>query len=191
MMLLTGCSSTTPEASSGPAVGRTTSSTLPSAPSSESRKVRVLGCDEQLAPTTPAARSIPHVLGIASDGWVGSPKAAFEHSIATADGDYDGFKTYTYVTKSAAARTSIHMEAPQDGLLFYTSGYRWSQQLTDTQVIEGATRSVTLTGCRPQPAGYAGEFVLKGPACVRLLIVGHRPGADVRRRLAVPMGKQC
>jgi hypothetical protein len=151
----------------------------------------VLGCDEQLTPTTPPARSIPHVLGIASDGWVGSAKVKFEHSIATADGNYDGFKTYTYVAESAAARTSIHMEAPQNGLLFYTSGYRWSQRVTDTQVIKGATRSVTLSRCRPQPAGYAGEFLLRGPACVRLLVVSHRPGADVRRRLTVPMGKEC
>ena len=83
------------------------------------------------------------------------------------------------------------MEAPHDGLLFYTSGYRWSQHVTDTQIIEGATRSVTLSRCRPTPAGFAGEFVLKGPACVRLLVVAHRPGADVRRRLAVPMGEQC
>ena len=115
----------------------------------------------------------------------------FEHHIATTSGDYEGFKTYTYVTKSAAARTTIHMEAPHDGLLFYTSGYRWSQHVTDTQIIEGATRSVTLSRCRPTPAGFAGELVLKGPACVRLLVVAHRPGADVRRRLAVPMGEQC
>lgn len=153
--------------------------------------MRVLGCEEQLTPTNPAAKSVPHVLGLASDGWVGSTKVKFEHSIATTNGTYDGFKTYTYVTRSAAAGTSIHMEAPHDGLLFYTSGGNWNNELTDTQIIEGATRSVTLSRCRRQPAGYAGELVLRGPACVRLLVVAHRPGADVRRRLAVPMGKQC
>lgn len=191
MSLLTGCSSTSPEARPVPTVTRTGSQTVPSPPSPESPKVRVLGCEEQLTPTTPAANSVPHVLGLASDGWVGSSKVKFEHSIATTSGTYDGFKTYTYVTRSAAARTSIHMETPHDGLLFYTSGYRWTQQVADTQIIEGGTRSVTLSRCRPQPAGYAGEFVLKGPACVRLLVVAHRPGADVRGRLAVPMGKQC
>jgi hypothetical protein len=151
--------------------------------------VRALGCKEQLTPTTSVAKSLPHVLGLASDGWIGSPTLTFEHSIATTNGAYDEFKTYTYDTRSAAARTSIHMEAPEDGLLFYTSGSKWNNQLTDTQVVEGATRLVTLSGCRPQPAGYAGEFVLKRPACVRLLVVAHRPGTDMRRRLAVPMGK--
>ena len=151
----------------------------------------MLGCEDQLAPITPAARSIPHVLGLVSDGWVGSPKVAFEHSIVTTKGDYDGFKTYTYITRSATAKTSIHMEAPSDGLLFYTSGGNWNNQLTDAQIIEGATRSVTLSRCRSQPAGYAGEFVLKGPTCVRLLVVAHRQAADVQRRLAVPMGKHC
>ncbi len=131
------------------------------------------------------------MLGLASDGWVGSPTLTFEHSIATTNGTYDGFKTYTYVTRSAAARTSIHMETPEDGLLFYTSGEKWNNQLTDAQVVEGARRSVTLSGCRPQPAGYAGEFLLKRSTCVRLLVVAHRPGADVRRRLAVPMGTPC
>jgi hypothetical protein len=191
MLLLTGCSSTSPETNPVvPTVTRTTSSAAPSSPSSGSTKVRVLGCEEQLTPTTPAAKSVPHVLGLASDGWVGSAKVKFEHSIPTTSGTYDGFKTYTYVARSAAARTSIRMEAPHDGLLFYTSGYTWSQHVTDTQIIEGATRSVTLSRC-PQLAGYAGEFVLKGPACVRLLVVAHRSGVDVRRRLAVPMGKQC
>jgi hypothetical protein len=98
--------------------------------------VRVLGCTEQLTPTTPATKSLPHVLGLASDGWIGSPTLTFEHSIATTNGAYDGFKTYTYVTRSAAARTSIQIRAPEDGLLFYTSGSKWNNQLTDTQVVD-------------------------------------------------------
>jgi len=153
--------------------------------------VRVLGCKEQLTPSTRASKSLPHVLGLASDGWIGSPTLTFEHSIATTNGAYDGFKTYTYVTGSAAARTSIHMEALKDGLLFYTSGSKWNNQLTDRQIVEGATRWVTLSSCRLQPAGYAGEFVLKGPACVRLFVVAHRPDTDMRRRLDVPMGEHC
>lgn len=170
---------------------RTTSPTLPSPPSSNSTEVRALDCADQLTPTTHAAKSLPHVLGLASDGWVGTPTLTFKHSIATTNGPYDAFKTYTYVTKSAAAHTSIHMQAPDDGLLFYTSGSKWNNRLTDAQVVEGSTRSVTLSGCRSQPAGYAGEFLLKRPACVRLVVVAHRPRSDVRRRLAVPMGKHC
>ena len=118
----------------------------------------MLTCDEQLTPTTPATKAIPHVLGLASDGWGGSPTLKFEHSIATTNGHYDGFKTYTWVTRSAAARTSIHMEAPHHGLLFYTPGGNWNNRLTDAQIIEGATRSVTLSGCRPPPAGYAASL---------------------------------
>jgi hypothetical protein len=53
--------------------------------------VRVLGCTEQLTPTTPATKSLPHVLGLASDGWIGSPTLTFEHSIATTNGAYDWF----------------------------------------------------------------------------------------------------
>lgn len=190
MVLLAGCSSAS-TTSSGPTALRTTSPTLPRPPSFDSTKARRLTCGEQLAPTTPAAKSLPHVLGLASDGWVGSATLAFEHNIATANGTYDGFKTYTYVTRSAAARTSIRIEAPDDGMLFYTSGSKWNSQLTDKQVIEGATRSVTLSGCRSDLAGYAGELLLRRPTCVRLLVVAHRPGTDVRRRLAVPMGKHC
>lgn len=192
MLLLTGCSASSSEAGSDPISShKATPRTLPSPPSPGARKVRVLGCGQQLAPTTPVANSVPHVLGLASDGWVGSSKVKFAHSIATTNGHYDGFKTYTYVTGSAAARTTIHLVSPKDGWLFYTAGGNWNDELTDTQVIEGATRSVTLSGCRPQPAGYAGEFVLKSPACVRLLVVAHRPGADMRRHLAVPMGQPC
>jgi hypothetical protein len=191
IVLLSGCMSTSSATQSDAKPRPTTSSALPSPPSPTSPKVRVLSCKEQLTPTTPATKSLPHVLGLASDGWVGSPKVKFEHSITTTNGRYDGFKTYTYVTRSAAERTSIHMEDPQDGLLFYTSGGNWNSELTDMQIVAGATRSVTLSGCRHQPAGYAGEFVLKAPACVRLLVVAHRPGADIRRRLVVPMGKHC
>lgn len=69
-------------------------------------------CDEQLTPTTSATESVPHVLGLASDG-VDSAHVKFEHSISTRNGAYDAFKSYTHVTKSAAPRTSIHMEPPR------------------------------------------------------------------------------
>jgi hypothetical protein len=171
-----------------------TTSGAPTAPPSSaapSTQRHELTCGDQLTPTAPPSKSIPRGLGLASDGWIGSSELRFEHGIDTAAGTYDGFKTYTYVTRSAAARTTIRIVAPRDGLLFYTSGYVWSSGLADAEVLRDATRSVTLQNCRDKLQGYAGELLLKRPSCTRLLIVSHRRSTDIRQRLAIPMGKPC
>ena len=108
--------------------------------------------------------------------------------------EYGGYyfsKTYTYVTKRAAPRTTIRVLDPKDALLFYTDGGTWtSGHLSGRTVLEGASRSVSLANCNSDLTGYAGGILVRHPECVGLGILAHRQQAE-QRRVNVPMGKPC
>lgn len=155
----------------------------------------MLSCQQQLSATVPPPKNPSQwVLGLVSGGWQAGPSGQSRTSGQPGQQEYGGYyfsKSYIYVTKRAAPRTTIRILRPKDALLFYTDGGTWtSGHLSGRTIVKGATHSVSLANCSSNLTGYAGGILVRHPECVRLSIVAHYQQAE-QRRASVPMGKPC
>lgn len=82
------------------------------------RSSTTLTCDDELGGEGVGGDST--TLGLDSDGWGGYSAKDFRRM--PHKGKYTFFKTYTWVTKHAAKKTTLHVLKPASAKLYYTDG---------------------------------------------------------------------
>lgn len=151
-----------------------------------------LGCRQELGAGISASHPDTWILGLTSDGWHGQRTALPAIRVSDGQRRWYFYKTYTYVTKTAAPHTTLRLLAPKTARLAYVEGDVWtSGHLTDRTILKAATQSVTLANCASNRSGYAGGILFQSPTCVRIQISADRDGTTRHREIQIPFDASC
>jgi hypothetical protein len=164
----------------------TTDSTLPTATPSRDQTV-VLTCAESGHPTTPADAQDVNANGLTFSG-VEPAHKRLSSPEPVSDGAKEMFfeKVFLYVSVSASPTTRLTLISPTDAFFYYVAADTWQSPIADADRIRDATRSVMVSRCDTDLAGYFGGILLSSGACVVINVEGESATDEVNVALPLP-----